>query len=142
MAEPGLPAITEEIITNIVEGLANDIEFISEALMPDGKLFGQENLSDDEALDKYLASGLHDNPQACAEWIRNGVQMITAKLASYGVPPPLWAGVHPYDIVQTAGFKLSAKMENLLREREAKMALNPPVSFPDSGDISAGPDIR
>lgn len=129
MAEPGLPAITEQIITDIVEGLANDIEFITEALMPDGKMFGQEAISDDEALDKYLASGMHDNPQACAEWIRNGVQMITAKLAQFGVPPPLYAAVHPYDIVQAAGYKLSAKMEGLLREREARMALNPPLPF-------------
>ena len=130
MAEPGLPAITEDIIDNIVTGLANDIEFITDTFMPDGKKFRQEQMSDDEALDKYLASGLHDNPQAAADWIRNGVMAITNKLAQYGVPQELWASAHPYDIVQAAGFKFSYRMETLLRERQGKTAQTPPVSFP------------
>lgn len=129
MPEPGLPAITEDIIDDIVQDLANDIEFITDTLMPDGKKFRQDKMSDDEALDKYLASGLHDNPQAAADWIRNGIMAITSKLQQYGVPPEMWAAAHPYNIVQAAGYKFSYKMENLLREREGQTAQNPLVSF-------------
>lgn len=130
MAEPGLPSITEGVIDDIVQDLANDIEFITDTLMPDGKKFRQDKMSDDEALDRYLQSGLHDNPQAAAEWIRNGVMAITNKLQQYGVPPEMWAAAHPYDIVQAAGFKFSYKMETLLREREGQTGAVPPVSFP------------
>lgn len=138
MAEPGLPTITEEVIDSLVKDLVNDIEFITDTFMPDGHKFRQDTMSDDEALDKYLESGLHDNPQAAADWIRNGVMMLTNKLAQFGVPPEMWAAAHPYDIVQTAGFKLSYKMENLLREREGKTAQTPPVSFPtDEADDPA-----
>jgi hypothetical protein len=127
--EPGLPTLTEEAIDNVVQGLANDIEFITDSFMPDGKKFRQDTMSDDESLDAYLAAGLHDNPEAAANMIRQNVIKITGKLASYGIPMELWPSSHPYDIAQAAAIKLSYKMENLLREREAKTATTP-VEFP------------
>lgn len=138
--EPGLPAITEEIIDDIVQDLANDIEFITDSFMPDGKKFRQEPKSDDEALDEYLKMGLHDNQAAAENFIRMNVVKLTGKLASYGIPPEMWPSAHPYDIAVAAAFKLSYKMEQLLKEREARTALDPLVSL--NGDEAGGPAGR
>lgn len=138
MPEPGLPALAESAIRDIVKDLADDIEYVTDTFMPDGKKFRQDKLTDDEALDKYLEAGLHDNPEAASNFIRQNVMKITGKLAQYGIPQELWASAHPYDIAQAAALKFSYKMENLLREREDKTAQESPLlSFPTEGEMNA-----
>ncbi|MBK9613917.1 hypothetical protein [Candidatus Amarobacter glycogenicus] len=77
--------------------------------MPDGRRFREQAMSE-EQLKKYVEEGLHDNPAAAANWIRTRVVQLTQELQKWR--PEMVAQVHPYDIVQTAAFKFSAKMGN------------------------------
>lgn len=133
---PTWPEETEEIIDSVVKSMADDIDFIVDSFIPDGRKFRQQALSEDEQLDMYLKEGLHDNPDAAANWIRTRVVQLTQELQKYGVPPEMVAQVHPYDIVQTAAFKFSARMEKLLKERDegTGAAGAPPVPMPPNGD--------
>lgn len=120
---------TEEIIDNVVKAMADDIEFIVDSLMPDGRRFRQKTLSEKEQLAMYEQEGLHESPDACLNWIRTRVVQLTQELQKYGVPPEMVAQAHPYDIVETALIKFSAKMEKLRRERDAGIgaAQVPPI---------------
>jgi len=130
------PEETEEIIDSVVRSMADDVEFIIDSFMPDGRRFRERAVSEEEQLQMYLAEGLHDNPAAAANWIRTRVVQLTQELQKYGVPPEMVAQVHPYDIVQTAAFKFSAKMEKLLRERDegTGAAEAPPIPMNPNGE--------
>lgn len=130
------PDETEEIIDSVVKSMADDIEFIIDSFMPDGRRFREKSLSEDEQLEMYLNEGLHDNTAACENWIRTRVVQLTQELQKYGVPPEMVAQAHPYDRVQTAAFKFSAKMEKLLEERNggAGAAVAPPIPMNPNGD--------
>ena len=130
------PEEVEDMIDAVARSVADDIEFIVDSFMPDGRRFRERSLSVDEQLEMYLKEGLRDSPDAAANWIRTRVVQLVQELQKYGVPPEMVAQVHPYDIVQTAAFKFSARMEKLLREREAGTgaAVAPPVPMTTVGD--------
>lgn len=127
---------TEEIIDDVVKAFADDIEFIIDAFMPDGRRFREELLSEEEQLQMYLSEGLHDNADAAKNWIRSRVVQLTQEIQRYGVPPEMAIRAHPYDIVETAAFKFSARMEKLLKEREGGTGAvgTPPVPMNPDGD--------
>lgn len=127
---------TEDAIDSVVKGMADDIEFIIDSFIPDGRMFRQQPMSEDEQLEQYLAEGLHDNVDAALNWIRTRVVQLTQELQKYGVPPEMVAQVHPYNIVETAAIKFSARMEKLLRERDGGMgaAGAPPIPLNPNGD--------
>jgi len=130
------PEETEDSIDSVVKSVADDVEFIIDSFMPDGRRFREQAMSEEEQLKKYVEEGLHDNPAAAANWIRTRVVQLTQELQKYGVPPEMVAQVHPYDIVQTAAFKFSAKMEKLLKERDEGIgaAVAPPIPMNPNGD--------
>ena len=116
---PTLPGLTEEVMRDVVADVAEDVKWLIESFMPDGRPFGMEKRSEAEQLEQYLADGLHDNPEAAANWIRAKIEQLIQMMRLFGVPDDKIISVHPYDIVETAGFVWSGRMENLLRERAA-----------------------
>jgi hypothetical protein len=137
--------ITEEMAEDIVESVALDIEWIIDSLMPDGRKFGQPKLTNAELLQEYMDSGMHDNPEACKNWIRTKVQELSFQLLQFGVPIEAINSVHPYDIIERAAIIYSAKMEKLLERRVKNLtdkitqASQPPMI--DEGDIDGGSSI-
>ena len=117
LVDRSLPATIEEVVEEVIQSVADTLEMVLEDFMPDGVPFNKEPKTEAEQLQEYLESGLHDNPDAAANWIRTGVAQVTQKLQEWGVPPELITSIHPYNIVQVEGYKYSARMERLLRER-------------------------
>ena len=97
------PEETEDSIDSVVKSVADDVEFIIDSFMPDGRRFREQAMSEEEQLKKYVEEGLHDNPAAAANWIRTRVVQLTQELQKYGVPPEMVAQVHPYDIFPHSG---------------------------------------
>ena len=125
---PSIPSLAEGLLDDVVEDVADDVEWLLNTFMPDGRPFGMKKLSEKEQLEKYLADGLHDNPEAAANWIRDKIEQLVQMMQLFGVTDDKIISVHPYDIVETAAFVWSYHMENLLRERESRIApLEPPV---------------
>src|SRR3990167_9208590 len=125
---PSIPSLAEGLLDDVVEDVADDVEWLLNTFRPDGRPFGMKKLSEKEQLEKYLADGLHDNPEAAANWIRDKIEQLVQMMQLFGVTDDKIISVHPYDIVETAAFVWSYHMENLLRERESRIApIEPPV---------------
>lgn len=112
-----LPGLLEEVMQDTVKVVADDFEWLLDIFMPDGVPFGMEKRSEQEQLEQYLSEGLHNDPEAAANWIRANVGILIAKLREFGADEETIAAAHPFDIVQTAGYRWSAKMERLLGEK-------------------------
>lgn len=145
-----LPGLAESVVEDVVESVAQDVEWLLDSFMPDGRPFGMEKLSEEEQIQKYLADGLHDNPEAAANWIRQKVNDLIQMMTIFGVTQDKIASVHPYDIVETAALIWSAHMERLIKERESRTApTEPPVPqspteaqawpFPQTQEIPSTP---
>lgn len=117
-----LPTVTEEVIESVVAGVAADIDWLIDSFMPDGRPFGMEKLSEREQVRMYMESGLRNDREAAANWIRTKVQELQDSLAQFGVPPELILTVHPWDIVVRNAYAWSFKMEKLLQEESTKAA--------------------
>lgn len=111
-----LPTLAEDVIESVVQSVKADIDWLVDQFIPDGRAFGQEKRTEKEQLQAYVNSGLRDNPEVAANWIREKVSELTQMMQQFDVPPDLAATVHPYDIVIRAGLVFSAKMEKLLAE--------------------------
>ena len=138
LVDKSLPVTIEQVTKEVVQSVADDLEMILEDFMPDGVAFGEEAMSQQRQLEEYLAAGLHDNPEAAANWMRERVAILTQKLQEWGVPPELIPSIHPYNIVEVAALQYSAKMERMLRERVASPESETPISSEIDGDIDVG----
>lgn len=121
----GIIDFMEESIDELAEWMADQVEMVTDAIAPDGRPFGMEHLSEEEQIEKYLAEGLHDNTEACLNWIRTRVQGAQQRLLERGVPQEAIASYHLYDLYQKAALAMSAKYERLIREREEKRSVTP-----------------
>lgn len=117
----GVPAEAEALITDTAETVARDVEFLLEILMPDGRPFGMEVATEEEQIQQYLDEGLHDNEDACLNWIRTRVLQLVQLMTAFGLTPEEQAFVRPYDIVESAAIHWSAKMERLIAKREQRV---------------------
>ena len=137
-----LPELAESVLDDAVESVRQDIEYILDAFMPDGRPFGTEKLSEEDQLAKYVGDGLHDNPDAAMNWIREHVLKLVDMMKAFGIDDQQIMSVHPYDIVETAGLIWSGHMENLLREHQTRIApavMAPPVPLnSDLGIVENG----
>ena len=125
-----LPSEVEALVDGVVKAVADDIEWmVDEIFIPDGRPFRQERMTEDEQVDEYVNSGLRDNHDAALNWMRQRVVMLTEKLSHYGIPPEEVALIHPWDIVQTAAIKYSARMEKLIQKREGQGDADPSAPF-------------
>ena len=88
--------------------------------MPDGKPFGTEPVSEQEQVQRYLEAGMHDNPDANMNWIREKVGLLVDQLKQYGVTDDKINSVHPYDIVAYAGLVWSGHMEEKLARHASR----------------------
>lgn len=130
MNRHSLPGDVEEIIDSVVVAVADDIEWmVDEVFMPDGRPFRQEKMTIEEQIEEYKKSGLRDNKDAAKNWMRERVVMLTQKLSQYGIGPEEVANAHPWDIIQTAGLKYSARMEREIRKREGQGDADPFAPF-------------
>lgn len=130
MTRRSLPTETEELIDMVAKAVADDIEWIvDEVFMPDGRPFRQERMTMEEQIEEYVNSGLRDNKDAALNWMRERVVALTQRLAEYGIGPEEVAYAHPWDIIQTAALKHSARMEREIRKREGQDAATPEVPF-------------
>lgn len=130
MNRHSLPGDVEEIIDSVVVAVADDIEWmVDEVFMPDGRPFRQEKMTMDEQIEQYMQSGLRDNKDAALNWMRERVVMLTQKLSQYGIGPEEVANAHPWDIIQTAALKYSARMEREIRKREGQGIADPIAPF-------------
>lgn len=131
MRMAGLPTMAEDAIQDVVQSVVDDIEYLMDVFMPDGRAFGMEKVSESDQLDAYLVAGLHDNVDSAAGWIRDHVQKLEDMMRAFGVPDDKIAAVHPYDIVETAALIWSNHMEDLLKERKSRIApVEPSVPQP------------
>lgn len=111
-----LPTIAEDVLESVVKSVKDDIDWLVDQFIPDGRAFGQEKRTEKEQLQAYLKSGLRDDPETAKNWIREKVSELTQMMQMFDIPPDLAATIHPYDIVIRAGLVFSAKMEKLLAE--------------------------
>ena len=118
--QTSLPRLVEDVIDDVVETLADDIERLMDDFMPDGVAFGQQKLSEREAMKRYLDSGLHSDPQACGQWLQSKHDALVGMLTTLGVPPDAMAQVHVWEIVLIAGLKMSAQREKQLGREAGK----------------------
>ena len=114
----GVPAEAEGLIADTVESVAQNIEFLLEILMHDGRPFGMEIATEEEQIQQYLEEGLHDNVDACLNWIRTRVLQLVQLMTAFGLTPEEQAFARPYDIVESSALHWSAKMERLIAKRE------------------------
>lgn len=130
--------MVDQVMDDVVQSSADDIEYLIDVFMPDGKPFGMEKQSEEDQLNRYLAEGLHDDPEAAKNWIRKRVGELVQLMRTFGVPGEQMKAVHPYDIVQTAAIVWSNHMESLLRERKSRIApaeeVAPSVPVTPGGD--------
>ena len=122
MSNQSLPAVADDVINDVVASSAKDIEWLLDVLMPDGRPFGMEPLTEAEQIERYMKAGLHDNMEAALAFIREKAAQIAALLQRFGVPSEQAASAHPYDIAIVASLTWSAEMEKKLGKRVLKVA--------------------
>lgn len=115
-----LPDEAEAAIEDVVSQAVDYVDYLMEALMPDGRPFGMETKPVEEQITEYIEGGYRVDPEACKNKIRVMVGQINTLLMGFGIPPEQAAAVMPYDIAETAALTWSAEMEKLLKEKAAQ----------------------
>lgn len=105
----------EELVDEVSDWASDTIQNIVSLLSPDGKPFGVEELSDDEALEAYLM--IRNNPDAWLNFINEKATYVINRLTQEGLGQDSISAVHPYDIAINYAYRYSAEMESLYRKR-------------------------
>ena len=117
----GFVDLAEAMAHNVAVEAAGTVNQILDALMPDGRPFGQKKMTIDEQIHDYEEQGWRDDPAASQKWIiQKATVDIPEMLRKFGLPPDKIAAVHPWDIAITAAIAKSAKMETEIAKRQSK----------------------
>lgn len=96
--------------------------YLLDAMAPDGRGWGQEDLTPRERLEDYLGTperpGLKNNPPAITEWVIQRATKISEVVGTMG--PAAIASVHPLDLAWRAWFAYSYQMEQSFQRELGK----------------------
>lgn len=109
----------EMIIEDTAEWGANLVEALITNLMPDGRMFGQEKMTEREQARAYVEK-LRGNGAAWQQFIEDRVQIVRSTLLQFGLGEDVVKQAHPYNIVQMATMAFSRKMERILGREQVK----------------------
>ena len=105
----------EEIVTEVANRAAEEIQAVIDTLAPDGRPFGQEKKSIEQQLDEYRT--IRNDVEAWKVWISNKALEITNPLMMGGVEQEKIDAVNPLAIAIAYMNDYSVRMEKLLAER-------------------------
>lgn len=111
----------DEIVEAVSDYGADYVERVLDTLMPDGRPFGEERLSEADELRMYETQ-LRGNPLAWEQWIMQRNQRIQEMLQESGLSQDEILNVHSLDITYRYAVAYSAKMEGVRMRRFARLA--------------------
>lgn len=127
--QPTFVGFTEEMIEDTVSTLVDDITAAIDDLMPDGRPFGVEPMTDKEKVALYVAQ-FRGSPDAWANLIRTQVAQAGQRLSMSGLPPDKLTEAHLYNAVIARAIVYSKEMEDLVRQA-ATSGMSAEAEVPD-----------
>lgn len=105
----------EEIVDEVADSIATEVQAIVDALAPDGRAFGTELKSTEEQLAEYRI--IRNDVEQWKLWVSNKALEITTNLQQGMVAQEKIDQLNPLSIAMAFMRAYSAKMEKLLEER-------------------------
>ncbi len=102
----------EVIVEEVSTWGAEYVSTIIEALAPDGRPFGMEELTEEEQVDDYLQ--IRSSTEAWTKWVNDRTLNIIQRLTIAGVSDEQIFTVKPFDIAEQMALAYSVRMEGLL----------------------------
>lgn len=126
MGEAGWVPKVEQAATEIAKWYVALVDEAVSALMPSGRPYGMEKLTEQEEVDLYVRN-LRGQTDKWAAWMMERVGTITGRLQ--GMPPEVVATIHPFDIVRNAAIVYSDIIEKKLSKLSDKMTPSSDAPF-------------
>lgn len=125
----------EAVVEDAAQWSHDQIKMILDVLAPDGRAFGDQKLSIKQQLFLYITKY---RGRPWDDWIDERVQRIMQALGEAGVSEQAALAAHPEDVAQRQAILYSSRMEDLLKEEQAKFEASqtkaaPSLTAPSDG---------
>ena len=102
----------EKVVEEVSDWALEQVDLVLDALSPDGRPFGMEELSMEQQAADYM--NIVGQPEAWAQWITDKAQVIITRLEGVAVDPLDIQTIQPFKIATMMAMDYSARMEAYL----------------------------